>query len=477
MIRTKDIVRAISGKLVKGDKDITFSGIKTDSRKIEKGDLFWALKGERFDGHDFISSAINAGAYGAVIKGSYTNKILGSLKDAQDVVIISAQDTLRALGDLAGWWRNQHNVKVIGITGSTGKTSTKEMISHILSIGKKVLKNPGNYNNLIGLPITLLSLDSSHDISVLEMGMNMPGEIRRLTEIADPDIGLITNIGPAHLQGVKDIHGVARAKTELVEKISSNATVFINGDNELLVKSASKYKKQIIRFGKNAKNDIKLERIVSYGIKGSIFRLSWEGRSLELRINVPGISSIMNALAASAICLYLGEPEENIRKGLLMYQGVKGRFEIIVLENDNILINDTYNSNPLSLKASMESIKDIKGKRGLIIGLGDMLELGDYSVHAHREAGRMAAGLNPELFIAMGSFSEEMIEGAREAGMSEDRLLISHDHEEMVYEIEKRLLKKGCIIFLKGSRAMALERVAEGIMNRLCVYEMENRGL
>ncbi|RLB12038.1 MAG: UDP-N-acetylmuramoyl-tripeptide--D-alanyl-D-alanine ligase [Deltaproteobacteria bacterium] len=477
MIRTKDIVRAISGKLVKGDKDITFSGIKTDSRKIEKGDLFWALKGERFDGHDFISSAINAGAYGAVIKGSYTNKILGSLKDAQDVVIISAQDTLRALGDLAGWWRNQHNVKVIGITGSTGKTSTKEMISHILSIGKKVLKNPGNYNNLIGLPITLLSLDSSHDISVLEMGMNMPGEIRRLTEIADPDIGLITNIGPAHLQGVKDIHGVARAKTELVEKISSNATVFINGDNELLVKSASKYKKQIIRFGKNAKNDIKLERIVSYGIKGSIFRLSWEGRSLELRINVPGISSIMNALAASAICLYLGEPEENIRKGLLMYQGVKGRFEIIVLENDNILINDTYNSNPLSLKASMESIKDIKGKRGLIIGLGDMLELGDYSVHAHREAGRMAAGLNPELFIAMGSFSEEMIEGAREAGMSEHRLLISHDHEEMVYEIEKRLLKKGCIIFLKGSRAMALERVAEGIMNRLCVYEMENRGL
>ncbi len=477
MIRTKDIVRAISGKLVKGDKDITFSGIKTDSRKIEKGDLFWALKGERFDGHDFISSAINAGAYGAVIKGSYTNKILGSLKDGQDVVIISAQDTLRALGDLAGWWRNQHNVKVIGITGSTGKTSTKEMISHILSIGKKVLKNPGNYNNLIGLPITLLSLDSSHDISVLEMGMNMPGEIRRLTEIADPDIGLITNIGPAHLQGVKDIHGVARAKTELVEKISSNATVFINGDNELLVKSASKYKKQIIRFGKNAKNDIKLERIVSYGIKGSIFRLSWEGRSLELRINVPGISSIMNALAASAICLYLGEPEENIRKGLLMYQGVKGRFEIIVLENDNILINDTYNSNPLSLKASMESIKDIKGKRGLIIGLGDMLELGDYSVHAHREAGRMAAGLNPELFIAMGSFSEEMIEGAREAGMSEHRLLISHDHEEMVYEIEKRLLKKGCIIFLKGSRAMALERVAEGIMNRLCVYEMENRGL
>ncbi len=466
MIRTKDIVRAISGKLVKGDKDITFSGIKTDSRKIEKGDLFWALKGERFDGHDFISSAINAGAYGAVIKGSYTNKILGSLKDAQDVVIISAQDTLRALGDLAGWWRNQHNVKVIGITGSTGKTSTKEMISHILSIGKKVLKNPGNYNNLIGLPITLLSLDSSHDISVLEMGMNMPGEIRRLTEIADPDIGLITNIGPAHLQGVKDIHGVARAKTELVEKISSNATVFINGDNELLVKSASKYKKQIIRFGKNAKNDIKLERIVSYGIKGSIFRLSWEGRSLELRINVPGISSIMNALAASAICLYLGEPEENIRKGLLMYQGVKGRFEIIALENDNILINDTYNSNPLSLKASMESIKDIKGKRGLIIGLGDMLELGDYSVHAHREAGRMAAGLNPELFIAMGSFSEEMIEGAREAGMSEHRLLISHDHEEMVYEIEKRLLKKGCIIFLKGSRAMALERVAEGIMNR-----------
>jgi len=337
MIKAEDIQKAISGKLLRGDKNTIFSGINIDSRRIDKGDLFWALKGERFDGHDFVLDAINTGAFGAVIEKSYAKKILQSLKEAPNAVIISVQDTLKALGDLAKWWRNQYNVKVIAITGSTGKTSTKEMIFNILSINRKVLKNPGNYNNLIGLPITLLDLNSSHDVSVLEMGMNMPGEIRRLTEIADPDVGLITNIGPVHLQGVKDIYGVAKAKAELVEKISPDGTVFVNGDNELLVSAVSHFKKQIIKFGKNQKNDVKLEKIFSNGIEGSTFRLSWKGKNLELRINLPGMSNIINALAASAICLYLGEPEENIKKGLLMYQGVKGRFEIIRLSNDTIL--------------------------------------------------------------------------------------------------------------------------------------------
>lgn len=466
MIRSKDIQKAISGRLVRGNRDAVFSGISTDSRKIVKGNLFFALKGERFDGHSFVLDAVEIGASGAVIEEAYVDKILRELKDMQGVVVISVQDTLKALGDLAKWWRNQYNIQIIAITGSTGKTSTKEMISNILSINKKVLKNPGNYNNLIGLPITLLTLNDSYDISVLEMGMNMPGEIRRLTEIANPDIGLITNIGPVHLQGVKDIYGVANAKAELVEKISSNGIVFVNGDDELLIRATSQFKKEMIKFGKNSKNDVKLEKIFFSDIRRSAFRISWKKRNFDLSINVPGISNVMNALAASAICIYLGESEENIRRGLSRYQGIKGRFEIISLNNNNILINDTYNSNPLSLKASIQSVKGIRGEKRLIIGLGDMLELGDYSPRAHREAGKMIAELRPDLFIAMGSFSKDMIEGAKEAGMPEDKLLIVSEHEEMIYEIEKRLYED-CIVFLKGSRAMALEKVADNITKNL----------
>lgn len=464
MISAYEIKEAIAGNICKGKANTLFCGISTDSRRISKGQLFWALKGERFDGHDFVIDAINSGALGIVVEDSYLERILERL-NSKDIVVISVRDTLKGLGDLAKWWRSRYDVKVIAVTGSTGKTSTKEMIYSILSINKKVLKNPGNYNNLIGLPLTLLNLDSSYDIAVLEMGMNMPGEIGRLTEIANPDIGIITNIGPVHLEGVGDIHGVARAKAELVERISPKGTVFINGDNSLLLNVISSFRRKIIRFGQEPHNHVVLENISLYGLLGSSFRISWEGEKIDIRLNLPGISNIMNATVAAAVCLYLGESKENIKNALASYRGIKGRFEIIHLMDGIILIDDTYNSNPLSLRASLDSLKRIKGEREVIIGLGDMLELGTYSEHAHREAGKMVANLKPKFFVAIGSFAKDMIDGAIEAGMDRSRLFISSDHEEMAYELEKRV-HKDIMIFLKASRRIALEKVVEHIMKR-----------
>lgn len=466
MILAKEVKDAVSGSILKGEEDFLFSGISLDSRKIKKGELFWAIKGERFDGHDFVLNAIKRGAGGAVIDERHAEAVVSNVKE--EAVIISVKDTLYALGDIARYWRKKHNPKVIAITGSSGKTTTKELLSTILSLRYNTLRNPGNYNNLIGLPISLLRLNSYHSIAVLEMGMNMPGEISRLTEIADPDIGIITNIGPVHLEGVKDIEGVARAKAELAEKISKDGIIFVNGDNELLLKEVLKFGKKVITFGKDKKNDIILEKAYFNKEMGIDFCMIWNNKKFQFRLNSFGLQNAMNAMIASAVALYLGISEKDIIEGLLSYKGAKGRFQLINLVNDSILIDDTYNSNPLSLKAAVDSLRYLRRGKSLIIGLGDMLELGDYSVLAHRQAAEMIAKLDPDLFIAMGDFSEEMIRSAKECGIKEENLFLAKDHIDMALEIERRVKRsKNCLVFLKASRAILLNKVAEYLVDKL----------
>ncbi len=239
-IRAGEILAPANGRLVSGEDQMPVEGIRTDSRKIESGELFLALKGERFDGHDFVEQALARKAAGVMVQkdwwreGKTKDRLRNFLFPNQAVIVVN--DTLRALGDLAGWWRQQHTARVVSLTGSTGKTTTKEMTAAILGLGGPTLKNHGNYNNLIGLPLTLFELDNSYRNAVLEMGMNHPGEISRLSEISDPDVGVITNVGMAHLEGVGDLEGAARAKVELVEKISTEGRVVINGDDDLLMR-------------------------------------------------------------------------------------------------------------------------------------------------------------------------------------------------------------------------------------------------
>jgi UDP-N-acetylmuramoyl-tripeptide--D-alanyl-D-alanine ligase len=458
-VTLKEIIAAIKGDLISGPRDLFIEGLSTDTREIKKGDLFIALKGERYDGHDFVKLAIDKGAAGIVLRKDSKPEI----PKAKNPALITVTDTLHALGDLAGWWRHQQRVRVTAITGSAGKTTTKEMTAGILEIGASTLKNEGNFNNLVGLPLTLLMLKKDHRKTVLEMGMNRPGEIARLTEIADPDIGVITNVGRAHLEGVGDIRGVARAKVELLEKISADSQVLLNGDDDLLMEVAKPFPKIVSTYGFGAGNHIKAENISNLGHEGSSFELQHEGGSFILRVKVPGMLNVRNALAASAIALHMETPVDHIVQGLKSFKGIKGRFMQTKLPSGALLVDDTYNSNPTSLKAALNALKDLKtGGERVLVGLGEMMELGHETVPAHFEAGGMVAEIGADFFTAMGEHAKEMIKGALEKGLPSKRALLVETHEEMAQAL-RDMMAEGDLILLKGSRKAGLEKVVENL--------------
>ncbi len=462
-ITAEKIAAQTNGTIISGDQQITFSRISTDSRTIVSGELFWVLAGDRFDGHNFVQKAIDHGAAGIVVQKAHAHKISHS----GVLPVIAVEDTLRAFGDLANWWRNQHDVRVAVITGSAGKTTTKEMTAGILEMGSKTLVTQGNFNNLIGLPKTLFRMEKGHKNAVLEMGMNRSGEIARLTEIADPDIGLITNVGMAHIEGLGDIHDVAKAKTELVEKMPSKGKTILNGDDPLLMETAARFRKETITFGLNKKNEIRADKLKKLGRKGFSFQLEYQKNTLPIRLNVPGLQNVSNALAAAAICLCLNEAHEHIIEGLYRFSGVKKRFTLIPLAGDILIVDDTYNANPSSLKAALESVGDmVDESSSIIIGLGEMLELGDATISAHMDAGRMVAKLGARHFLALGEHADEMLAGAVETGMDKNRVEKVATHNEMI-KIIKDEMREGDLIFLKGSNKINLGKVVDGLRDNL----------
>jgi UDP-N-acetylmuramoyl-tripeptide--D-alanyl-D-alanine ligase len=485
-ITAEEFLKGIKATLVFGNPKKPFAGLGTDSRVIRPGELFWALRGDRFDGHDFVNSAIERGAAGVVAQKNYlkaewkrgegrkkTDKVLSSgfgisNSGSEDLVVIAVDDTLQSLGDLAKWWRQQHRLRVVGITGSAGKTTTKEMTADILELGNKTLRNQGNLNNLIGLPLTLLQLDNQHRNAVLEMGMNHPGEIARLTEIADPDVGLITNVRMAHLEGLGDLEGVAMAKWELVENISDRGKVVLNGDDELLMKKRALFQKEVMTFGLGEKNDVRASGIKTHGREGISFDLHYQRSSWAVRLRLPGPHNVVNALAAAAASLCLNEPLEHIVEGLGRFRGMKGRFMVSLLPGGVVLVDDTYNANPSALQAALESLASLMDEGGrIIVGLGEMSELGDKTFAAHREAGRMVAALRPYLFLAIGEHAQEMIRAAVRAGMPNHNVRLVSNHDEMCRTILEEM-REGDLVFLKASRKVGLENVAHGLISERC---------
>ena len=460
-ISSKEIVSAVKGHMVSGDPQACFSGFNSDSRTVQRGELFWALKGDRFDGHDFTLRAVIQGASGMVVQKGFP----ASLKDVPSIAVIAVDDTLRALGDLAAWWRRQHMAKVAAITGSSGKTTAKEMTAAILQVGNKTLKNPGNHNNLIGLPVTLLKLEKTHQRAVLEMGMNHKGEIARLTEISNPDVAVILNVGMAHLEGLGNIDGVAEAKTEMMGNLSPEAKIILNGDDEILMKHAARFGRgrEFITFGLNKGNDIQGIDIGRHGSNGMRFDLTCDGNRWPITLGVSGVHNVKNALAAAAIGLSLDEPMEHIVKGLGSFSGIKGRFQSIPLQKEILLIDDTYNANPSALKAALHSAAPMVKKDGrFFVGLGDMLELGEAAPSAHREAGRRIAGSGASWLFTMGIHAEDVKEGAIAAGMPSNRVIISKTHDELTTKIIQEIKSKD-MVFLKGSRMMQFEKVSKGL--------------
>ena len=452
-----DILTPMQGALLRGSRDRTFCGISTDSRTVGEGQLFWALKGENFDGHAFVKEAIQRGAAGAVVDKDNPVDLPANTRAA----ILGVPDTLKALGDLAGWWRHRFKARVTAITGSAGKTTTKEMTFGVLSLAGLTLKNEGNFNNLIGLPLSLFLLREHHRYAVLEMGMNRPGEISRLTEITDPDVGLITNVGRAHLEGVGSLEGVARAKVELLEKMSHRAVAILNGDDRILMRAAEAFPVKPITFGQGLHNRVRAEKIRNLGREGFSFDICGEGQSFSVRLGVPGFQNVYNALAVAAIALSMNLSKDRIQEGLAQFEGIQGRFKVVPLRDGSTLIDDTYNSNPASLRAALESLRALAPQGGkIVVGLGEMLELGDETEAAHVEAGEMVAQAGTEWFVAMGDHAPEMIRGALQKGYPPERAIPVKDHQEMGAKLLE-VMKSGDLVFLKASRRTGLDRVAD----------------
>jgi len=455
-ITGKEVADAVRGLIAKGDPAKPFAGISTDSRSIGPGYLFWAIPGERFDGHDFVEKVSESGAAGAVI----IKEKVDHLFPTHGMTLIAVEDTLKALGDFANLWRTENSAKVAAVTGSAGKTTTKEMLHGILSLKGRALKTMGNLNNLIGLPLTILGMSPEDNFAVLEMGMNRVGEIARLMEIADPDVGVITNVGMAHLEGLGDINGVARAKTEMVAGIRKSATVVLNGDDELLMKTASPYGRNILTFGLKASNRIRASRIRE-SHEGTTFTMFFDKAEEDVTLSVHGLHNIKNALAAAGAATLLGASSAEIVRGLRLFTSLKGRFSPIALPDGALMIDDTYNANPLSLKAALDTLSSFASgeERSIVVGLGDMRELGGAAVSAHREAGRMVAAIGAVRFFVVGEFALDMAQGAAEGGMAPEAIVVCDSAEDMAEKLKRHISGRE-IILLKASRKVGLDRVA-----------------
>ena len=460
-----DVRNATGGSLVRPGRAALFDGVSTDTRTIAAGSLFVPLAGARFDGHDYIGQAVGAGAAGILVQRGREGLLE---KSAGEAAVISVDDTLRALGDLARHWRARFRVPVVAITGSSGKTTTKEMAAAIMGREKRLLKNEGNLNNLVGLPMTLFQLNESHEVAVLEMGTNRRGEIARLTEIALPTVGVITNVGPAHLEGLKSLETIREEKGDLFRVMDNRGTAVINLDDEALAPWAEKWKGEKITFGIQADADVTASHITHEGEKGTIFKLLMEGASREILLPVLGFHNVSNALAAAAASSAAGLSFDAVCQGLMAFKPVGGRMEVYRLKNGGTLVDDTYNANPASVAVALKTLQGLKGECRSTVILGDMLELGGEAERYHEEIGRSLADTGVSKVYLRGDFARATAKGAMKRGMKSDQVLIDLSTEETAAHL-KACLKTGDWVLVKGSRKMKMEEIVQAILSAIGV--------
>lgn len=450
MFSVREIVEATGGVL-RGDAGLTVAGVSTDSRCIRPGDLFVALRGERYDGHDYVPQALAAGVRAFIVASDWVAN-----QDSNEGTFIAVFDTLRALGDLAAWHRRRFNIPLIGITGSNGKTTTKEMLATILEQQGAGLKTSGNLNNLIGLPQMLFKLTSQHKWAVLEMGMSEFGEIDRLAEIAAPGVGIITNAFPAHLETMGSVEGVARAKGELFKRLPVGGFAVYNADDPLISRLPSPDGVRRISFGLNGADVTALD-IRRAGRKGQRFVLRAGSEEAEINLHAFGEHNIYNALASAAAARAMGVGIAAVRAGLESFRPYDKRFQLEEL-GDLVLIDDSYNANPASMRAALMTLRTLKEEcRGIAV-LGDMLELGPGSAEAHRELGRLAAECAERLYL-LGEMASEVAAGAKDGGLPAGQILVAASHREIVEDLKNSRLPGDCVL-IKGSRGMRMETVA-----------------
>lgn len=457
-----EILKATGGKLVHGNRGLIVPGVSIDSRTIRDGELFIAIRGEVFDGHDFIKDALRKGACGVLAGEGFT---VSDPMQQQDTVVIIVRDTLLALQETARFHRHKFTIPVTGITGSNGKTTTKEMLWTILSQKADVLRNEGNLNNHIGVPLTLLRLAPSHQTAVIEMGISERGELSRLCEIVAPDSAVITNIGPTHLEKLGRIENVAEAKGEILKTLPSNGFCILNQDDKFFDVFRAMSPCRVISFGISPDADFHVESseaVIGGNFADNLkFNLISPAGKTEVNLHVPGLHNIYNALCAAASAYAHGLSLTDIKSGLEKFTPVSMRSEVEKVGGIYI-INDTYNANPASMVAAIDMLKAFKaGKRRFAV-IGDMLELGEKTIMAHRDLGIYIAGAGTDGLIAVGNYAGYVAEGASEAGMNEGRIKAFTDYPQTLEQI-REWITTGDIVLVKGSRGMKMERIVEGL--------------
>ena len=443
-------IAEVCGGIYHGTKETgirEIESITTDSRQAAEGCLFVAVKGERVDGHDFIPSVFEKGA-ACVVCEREPEHPSGSW--------IQVKSSLQAIKDMAEFYRKQLDIQVVGITGSVGKTSTKEVIASVLSEKYRLLKTLGNFNNELGLPLTVFRLREEHQIAVLEMGISDFGEMHRLSKIARPDVCVITNIGQCHLEYLKDRDGVLRAKSEIFDFMQPEGRIVLNGDDDKL--SAVQEVKGVnpLFFGVESGREIYADEIEPRGLKGIRCRIHAGEESFGVQIPIPGFHMVLNALAATAVGISMGLTTEQVKSGIEKLQSLGGRFHMIE-KGDMLIIDDCYNANPVSMKASLDVLKD--AERRTVAVLGDTFELGENEASLHREVGVYAGEKGINLLICTGELSSHMAEAAIRAGGCET--VVHVPNLERLMEVLPRLVQGDDTILVKASHGMHFEKVVE----------------
>ena len=451
----ENIAFACGGQYI-GDealKNKKIKGAVTDSRQVEEGYLFVPVKGERVDGHDFISMVFEKGAL-ATLSEHPLESCTGPY--------ILVESSLQALKDIAAYYRSQLDIPVVGITGSVGKTSTKEMISSVLSTKYKVLKTAGNFNNEIGLPLTILRIQEEHEVAVVEMGISEFGEMYRLAEIAKPDICVITNIGVCHLENLGDRDGVLRAKTEMFAHIRKGASVILNGDDDKLITVTEAGGNMPLFYGMNKQN-IYMDEIENLGLKGNRAKLHTPKGNILVEVPIPGEHNLYNAMAAAGVGLQLGLSLEEIKQGMEKAQTIGGRSNLIEA-NGLLIIDDCYNANPVSMKASINVLKTAFNRT--IAVLGDMGELGQQEKELHYEVGAYAAEAGIDMLFCVGKLSKQMEYGAKDVLKKnadlKTQVFYYDNKEEMMLQL-LAIVKEGDTVLVKASHFMDFAKVVESL--------------
>jgi UDP-N-acetylmuramoyl-tripeptide--D-alanyl-D-alanine ligase len=424
-------------------------GYSIDSRTVQPGDLFFAVKGERLDGHDYVEQALSKGAIAAVVRKDQLQRY------SKKAGLLAVDDTLVALQTLATAVRKRWGKSGIGITGSMGKTTTKEALAHLLSVRYRVHKTKGNFNNHFGLPLGLLTLEPEYDLAVIEMGMSHAGEIAALAKIALPNEGVVTAVGPVHLEFFNSVADIARAKYELIESLPSGGTAVLNADDEYVSQFGRNFKGKVVMFGLKASADVRAENIESLGTEGTRFELVAQSSRQAVHSPLLGQHNVYNVLAAAAVALEHGITPSEIAVALPSLEPADKRGQVVQLGNITVL-NDCYNSSPKALMAAADTLFGVPAKRRIVVA-GEMLELGNAGEQLHRECGRYIAGKKLDFLVGVRGLAKPMVEAALEAGMKAEFVAAPEEAGEWLI----RNARDGDAVLLKASRGVKLEKALE----------------